>query len=409
MPCAVILTALSVEYLAVRAHLTHLQETIHPQGTIYERGQFADDGQSWDVGIVETGAGNPGAALEAERAIAYFNPDVILYVGVAGGIKDVSLGDVVASTKIYAYESGKAEENFKPLPAVGISSYGLEQRARAEARKTDWLTRLSSVPSPTPTVHVAPIAAGEKVVASVESEVFGFLRSNYSDAVAIEMEGFGFLDAVRANQHVSALVIRGISDMIFDESEADISEYRNIASRHASAFAFQILAKLKKASRNIQDVSTEIRTSETEDDNEANDKLRQWLEDNKRQLAESLGKEALKSHPKIKNNFTYYVRGIERYIEKIMKTLKYPKKPSAQGRPWQRDYAKPNAPSNFKEKDIEEWATLYFETMGLFLLKIDNEYVKLTHNGLDKNLAARLKQSIHELSECISKQYIRQI
>jgi len=70
MPRAVILTALRVEYLAVRAHLADLREEVHPQGTIYERGQFARNGAVWDVGIVEIGAGNLGAALEAERAIS---------------------------------------------------------------------------------------------------------------------------------------------------------------------------------------------------------------------------------------------------------------------------------------------------------------------------------------------------
>lgn len=110
MPCAVILTALSVEYLAVRSHLSDLQEEIHPQRTIYERGKFAQSQGMWDVGIVEIGAGNPGAAREAERAIAHFNPDVILFVGVAGGIKDVALGDVVAYTTPF------------PLPMLKLSA-----------------------------------------------------------------------------------------------------------------------------------------------------------------------------------------------------------------------------------------------------------------------------------------------
>ena len=205
MPCAVILTAIPVEYMAVRAYLTEPQETVHPRGTIYEQGTFFANDRVWDVRIVEIGAGDSGAAVQAERAIASFHPQVILFVGVAGGIKDVKLGDVVAATKIYGYESGKAEESFKPRPEIGLSAFKLEQRAKAEARKKDWLERLPSIPEPTPAVLVAPIAAGEKVVASTKSEVFKFLCSNYGDAVAVEMEGIGFLKATHVNQPVSAL------------------------------------------------------------------------------------------------------------------------------------------------------------------------------------------------------------
>jgi nucleoside phosphorylase len=256
MPCAVILTALLVERRAVRDHLSDLQEDVHPQGTIYERGKFASPTGMWDVGIVEIGAGNPSAAMEAERAIAHLKPDVILFVGVAGGIKDVTLGDVVASTKIYGYESGKAEQTFKPRPEIGLSAYSLEQRARAEAGKDDWLKRLSVLPEPIPCVFVAPIAAGEKVIASRKSEVFQFLRSNYGDAVAVEMEGFGFLEAARANQQVCAMVIRGISDLINNKAKVDKAGYQEIAARHASAFAFEMLAKLDPKHEVVPEVST---------------------------------------------------------------------------------------------------------------------------------------------------------
>jgi nucleoside phosphorylase len=244
MPRAVLLTALSVEYLAVRAHLSGFQEQVHPKGTVYEQGQFTANGSTWDVGIVEIGPGNPGAALEAERAIDHFHPDVILFVGVAGGIKDVAIGDVVASTKIYNYESGKAGATFQPRPEIGLSAYNLEQRARAIARS--WLLNAQSHDDEnSPKAFVAPIAAGEKVIASTESEIFQFLRANYGDALAVEMEGSGFLDAARANQQVAAMVIRGISDLIDGKAAADKTGSQEKASRHASEFAFELLAKLQ--------------------------------------------------------------------------------------------------------------------------------------------------------------------
>ena len=257
MNCAIVLTAIPKEYLAVRAHLSDLQEEIHDRGTIYERGQFSANGRTWEVGIVEIGAGNTGAAMEAERAIAHFKPSVVLFVGVAGGIKDVKLGDVVAATKVYGYESGKTKLEFEPRPDVGESSYNLIQRARAEAKKPDWLARLKSVdPTSSPDVFVAPIAAGEKVVASTESSTFKFLRKNYGDAVAVEMEGRGLLKATHANQQVSALIIRGISDLIDGKSKADASGSQETAARNASAFAFEILAKLDIESGNLQPTSS---------------------------------------------------------------------------------------------------------------------------------------------------------
>ena len=241
--CAVILTAIAVEYNAVRRHLTDLKEETHSQGTIYERGKFTGNGKTWEVGIVEVGAGNTTAAVEAERAIAYFKPEVIFFVGVAGGIKDVVLGDVVAGTKVYGYESGKTKQEFEPRPDVGVSTYNLIQRARAEARKTDWLERLKVKVNKTPKVFVAPIAAGEKVVASRESSVLQFLKLNYGDAIAVEMEGRGILQAAYANQQVSALIVRGISDLIDGKSKADAGGSQEIAACHASAFAFEVLAK----------------------------------------------------------------------------------------------------------------------------------------------------------------------
>ena len=56
----------------------------HPEGTVYERGYFRPGGAGeWEVIVAEVGAGNVGAAAEVERAINYFQPNVVVFVGVA--------------------------------------------------------------------------------------------------------------------------------------------------------------------------------------------------------------------------------------------------------------------------------------------------------------------------------------
>ncbi len=242
---AVVLTALPIEYQAVRAHLLDPQEEIHPEGTIYERGIFISHNQRWEIGLVETRMGAARAAFEAERAIDYFKPNVILFVGVAGGLKSVKIGDVVVAAKIYGYESGKAETAFSTRPEIGISTYPMIQRAQAVARSASWLHRIQSDPPQSPPkAFVAALAAGEKVVTSTTSDTWRLLRQNYEDAIAVEMEGYGFLQAVHGNRRVEALVVRGISDLIEGKREADAAGTQEIAACHASAFAFEVLSQL---------------------------------------------------------------------------------------------------------------------------------------------------------------------
>ena len=241
---AVILTALSIEYQAAREHLDHPREVEH-KSTIYTQGTFISEGRKCEVCIAFIDKGNASAASEAERAIAYFNPRFAFFMGVAGGLKDVKLGDVVAATEVYNYEAGKEGAIFQPRPEAGRSSYKLVQRARIEATRPVWYQRLGrDVPEPPPNVFVAPIVAGESVQSSTCSVTYKLIRANYSHAVAVEMEGYGFLRALHPYTEVGALVIRGISDLIDGKSEADAAHSQEIAARHASAFMFEVLAKL---------------------------------------------------------------------------------------------------------------------------------------------------------------------
>jgi nucleoside phosphorylase len=241
---AVILTALRVEYQAVRTHLTSIKEETDTNGTIYEIGDFVGhDGLAWKVCVVEIGAGNPNAAARTERAINYFTPRVVMFVGVAGAVKDVSIGDVVAATKVYGYESGKQKRDFEARPDAFSSTYDMRERARAESRREDWISRIQGRKRKSK-AWIAPIVSGEKVIASRRAALYRCIRSHFGDAVAVEMEGLGFLNAAEANRQISSLVVRGISDLLDRKAKADATGSQNRAARHASAFAFQVLSKL---------------------------------------------------------------------------------------------------------------------------------------------------------------------
>ncbi|MFD7502132.1 hypothetical protein [Streptomyces sp. NPDC059850] len=244
----VVLTALEIEYRAVRAHLDDPRPVRAERGSLFETGVFRSGAEPGgrQVAIHMTGPGNPGAAALVERAAALFAPRAVLFVGVAGGVKDVVLGDVVAADAVYDYETGKdTESGFAPRQKTHQPAYGLVQLARSVAAADDWQRRiLPGGAARRPSAHVKPLAAGGRVVGHERSEVGLRLAAVAGDTVAVDMEGFGFLAGAYVNQHLDALVIRGISDLLGDKGEAHDEHWQPVASRHAAAFAFELIGRL---------------------------------------------------------------------------------------------------------------------------------------------------------------------
>ncbi len=242
---AVILTALDVEYDAVREQLSGPWRELEERGTLYEIGVFAAGDNVWSVALAQAGTGGPTAAVQVDRAVRRLSPEVVLLVGIAGGRRAVSLGDVVVADAIYDYESAKAREH-DALPRIKTHSpsFRLLQRARMVARQDRWQQRIRpTCPDPPPTAVISPLAAGGKLIAHGGSAAARLLDRYCGDAVAVEMEGHGFLQGAYVNSGVDALVIRGVATLIARAERPPEAAWRVGAARHAAAFALELLGR----------------------------------------------------------------------------------------------------------------------------------------------------------------------
>jgi len=238
----VILTALPVEYRALRGHLRNIKKRQHPRGTRFDQGDLP--GTRWKVALAEIGEGNPTSVAITERAASWLNPDAILFVGVAGSLKeDVGIGDVVVATRVYSYQGGKQTQGgFYARPRAWDASDSLLQAARAALRYPGWEERMPDRSNGVPQVHFEPIAAGEVVLNDRESTTAQQIERNYNDAVAVEMESAGVARAAHLAGNLPMLTVRGISDLADGrKDQADASGSQEWAASRAAAAAVAIL------------------------------------------------------------------------------------------------------------------------------------------------------------------------
>jgi adenosylhomocysteine nucleosidase len=246
----VIQTALGLEQKSVVDNLSNVRNVEHPiTKTIYKVGEYLSNGNKLEVVVGRSNQTNINAGIETERIMQYFQPSYIFFVGIAGGLKDVKIGDIVIGSDVYGYERGKEKDSFLPRPQFGFSSYELEQQSVSFSQSDKWKTKSSSLVSekfklPIST-YVGTIASGEKVVGSSRSQLHNFLKQNCSHALAVEMEGLGFLEACRPYPLVKSLLVRGISDLVDGKDSSDNDGSQPYASDNASQFVFGLIDFIK--------------------------------------------------------------------------------------------------------------------------------------------------------------------
>ncbi len=249
----VVLTALASEFAAVRSHLAEATLRRTRSGTRYDVGFVRGEHLDWEVHLAEVDMGNSGAAAEVAGAIDAFSPRLILFVGVAGGLKpsDQSHGDVVVASFVYNVHSAKLAPHpdggsqvlSRPL---GIPApHRLTQLVRA-VRRTTWAADPLSADQPQetaaaqPAVHLRPIVAGEVVLADPDSDLRKLIAERLNDAAAIDMESHGVYETAH-RYDLPVLAVRGLSDLLGDKTPEADRELQPRAVAHAASFAIALL------------------------------------------------------------------------------------------------------------------------------------------------------------------------
>jgi len=268
---ALIITTVVYESRAVKAHLTDPEIVIGEKGALYEFGRFSDPAGDWLIVHAITPQGNSDAGLVASKAYQEFGRfDAQIFVGVAGSLKeDISIGSVVVGDYVYNGHSAKVEDTeARSRPHSLVAARELLTAAQGLIYSDEWRDLIRApagmkLPNEAeypcvfpPSAVIKGIVSGEEVVAGGRSSRYGWLLSHFNDCGAVEMEGWGVMNAAHY-ENASAIIVRGISDMCVGKDHAKDQLHQPIAAAHAAAFAFSILSfrsKVPVPDRSVLDV-----------------------------------------------------------------------------------------------------------------------------------------------------------
>lgn len=252
---AAIVTIIDEEFDAVRAAFGKITEL---SGTrYYAREQLGES--SWDVIFGQpTDRSNIPCSNLVGEIIEDFRPQVLVLVGIAGGLSDreggregIDLGDVVIADSVSYVEFLKVTQGATYLRHFPIDQPSVHLRGAVSqqiSRSFDIKAGLKVVAPKAglgPKVRIGQIVSGEKVMSGIDSPVQVELLKPFDKALAVDMESIGMARMVCERRtsfwyNPRYAVIRGISDMV---GATENSTTREAWKRYAAHTAALVAAE----------------------------------------------------------------------------------------------------------------------------------------------------------------------
>jgi nucleoside phosphorylase len=213
------------------------------------------------ISILASQMGAQSALLSANAAVQDYNPDLVVVIGIAGGISsDLQVGDICISNEIIdilqntkiSEKNGKPEiafaPDFYPVDAELVASFTFfEMHPDLKPSYNEWLQRSKDIANSEnltghvrrdgPHIVVGPLACGPVVASTQFTEK---LQALHRKVAAIETESGGIFGRLRLAK-IPVIAIRGISDLADSEkAELEIAT-GGAARRYAARVAMDLL------------------------------------------------------------------------------------------------------------------------------------------------------------------------
>jgi adenosylhomocysteine nucleosidase len=209
------------------------------------------------VVLTNTGIGKVNAAMTTTLVITKFEPDEVIFTGIAGAINpELRPGDIVIAEKIAQHDYGlTTDAGFEtqattnqagvPNPLFFAADKQLLDEAIEASRKIS-LNRIETAEGLLqPKIITGVVVTGDSFIAS---EKFGKRLRRSLGADAVEMEGAAVAQ-VCYQQNIPCIVIRSISDKANETAVVDVERFMAVAAGNSAKLVAEMVRQLGESNR----------------------------------------------------------------------------------------------------------------------------------------------------------------
>ena len=179
-----------------------------------------------------SGVGKVSAAMTTQYLINKFEPEIILFTGIAGALNSTyEIGNIIIANTCIQYDIDASELGFSPgtIPYTDYKTFSSDHKLLDLAKKIKTKNA----------IHFGTILTGDQFISHKKRINYQHLF-DYFKGDAIEMEGAA-LAHVCTHNNLPFLVIRTISDKADETAPKDFNAFLKIASRNNFVFIEELL------------------------------------------------------------------------------------------------------------------------------------------------------------------------